>query len=638
MSQMESGTEHASGFATSRAEWVAFAVASLLLVASLWIVDYLPTHDGPQHVFLAYLNNHYSDEGRNYSFYYDQGRALTSLGFNLLFGMAELVFDWRVALQIVLSIIVLVWAWGGRTMVAAIHRERSVMGLVAFGLALQWSLYMGFFSYVLATGLGFWVLAYGIRASRWGWKERGVLAGMLLVQAIAHVFAAQVTGLLLLLLMLFRTERRRWMADVGGVVLLGLPALLIALYTAGVLTDPARAPLFASMDIEWSPLTKRFTRFVDLFVAGPLWRSVPVVLLSVFGFLSAAARWRRLRDVERALLVGGVVLLAACLLMPFHIRGRWEFLAPRFAPTAVMLGLALVPVETVIESRRRRLAGVASGVLTAALLLWSMWFHRAIRGRCDEALAGLDSDLRVNAVRLPIVLDTKCGAWPFLRSQRVQFVEPLLNLGALYAVEQGGIVPYVFALQPEIHPFVLSPLGLRGFPPVPGRKEFWVKAMTSDGLERERTVQHLAWFGSKHHDVILWGTAEDAAVFVSRGFVADVLRGGLLLGHFRGCPTTVEIRSESESPAPIVVDYGWSRGPGRVWGAVVGPPKPDQPTRVALPECPCGAIWLRVVQDRDGSGTVTSADGRCNGADAESILRLDARPELGTITCSLSAP
>ena len=48
------------------AEWLAcMLVASVGLVYSLWVVPYIPTSDGPQHVLSSHIENHYADADRN---------------------------------------------------------------------------------------------------------------------------------------------------------------------------------------------------------------------------------------------------------------------------------------------------------------------------------------------------------------------------------------------------------------------------------------------------------------------------------------------------------------------------------------------------------------------------------------------
>ena len=48
------------------AEWLAgMLVASVGLVWCLWVVPYIPTHDGPQHILSAHIENHYSNPGRS---------------------------------------------------------------------------------------------------------------------------------------------------------------------------------------------------------------------------------------------------------------------------------------------------------------------------------------------------------------------------------------------------------------------------------------------------------------------------------------------------------------------------------------------------------------------------------------------
>ena len=640
--ESSAGSEDAAPRSKRPIPWdlVAACIASLGLLATIWAVDYIPTHDGPQHIYLAHVSNHFADAGAPYRSFYEPGRPLTALGFQLLYAPLESFLPWRVALRIVLSIIVLVWAWGARSFIVAVEPRRRVLGLLSFAAALQWSLYMGFFAYVLATGVGFFVLATAAQRWPWTWKRKLAIAGLLLAQAVFHVFAAQVTGLLLLLVVACRTERGQRARGLLWLGAMGAPAMAIAAYTAGLLTDPSRVAMLASMGTAWPSWTQRITRLADLFAAGPPWKTWPFVLIAVAGLVDGARRLRarNANPLDLPLFLGAVALFGLALFLPFHVRGRWEFLSPRFIPFAMVTATALLGVDRLPAQVRLRGATAVVMVFVAASLLWSRNFHTRLAEVCGDALGGLDARVDRHGIRLPIVLDTKCNASGMLAADHIKFVEPLLNLGALYAVEQGGVVPYVFALQPEIHPFVLTEAGLAKFPPIPDRRELWVRAMTtSSDDERTRTVQTLASFGPWMEDVMVAGRAEDARAFLARGYVPDALQGGMLIGRFVGCPASIDLSFPEGGSHEVVVEYGWYPSERRAWGGV-GRAKGSSARRalVALPGCPCGSIWVRVVEDRDGSGAMTPGDGFCEGADARGVLTVEVTRSSPRLACTIA--
>lgn len=601
-------------------------LASCLLVATVWAVDYLPTHDGPHHIYLAYVGNHFGHASTPYPSFYEPGRPLTALGFDLLFGPIESLLPWRDALRVTLSIIVLVWAWGARTLIVSVHPGRRSLGLLAFAAALQWSLYMGFFSYLLSTGLGFFVLAIALRIWPWSWERAIAMALLLLVQAFAHVFCASLTGVILLLIVGLRSESPGRLRALSFLGLMGVPVVGIAAYTSGLLSDPAHAETLASMGSVWPSWAKRVSYMAYLHVPGPIWKAWPLLILAVAGLADAIRRARKLQlePLERPLAVGAILLLVAALILPLHVRGRWEFLSPRTLPVAIVLGISLVRLECLpVIWRRLATAGLATFV--AASLIWSVWLHRSLEHACGDALSGLDDPVDRRGVRLPIVLDTKCGVHPFLRENHVFWVEPLLNVGALYAVQQGGVVPYVFALQPQIHPLVVTPETALAFPRVPDRRKWWLRtASFPSGVERSRALQELASYGAFFEDIIFWGTESDVEQFVQWGFRPDVRRRGLLVGPYEGCPTTLEILVPANTGGQLEISCGWGLLEQMEWGATMEVRARSEVQVVKSPRlrCPCGEVRVRGVFKLNASSSSGDVRLVCEGADEHGILRV----------------
>lgn len=76
---------------------------------------------------------------------------------------------------------------------------------------------------------------------------------------------------------------------------------------------------------------------------------------------------------------------------------------------------------------------------------WAAHYNRELFRRSRPALAGLEAEITRAGWRLSIVLDPLLGRAYDNAQAEVPFAAPLLNLGKLYAVEQGGIRSFVFA-------------------------------------------------------------------------------------------------------------------------------------------------------------------------------------------------
>ena len=83
--------------------WWLFGLASLGIVAASFAAPYLPTHDGPQHLYLAHIGKHYSERGSLYAEVYRPTKSMTALGFSLVYGPLLEVMSWRRALQTTLG-------------------------------------------------------------------------------------------------------------------------------------------------------------------------------------------------------------------------------------------------------------------------------------------------------------------------------------------------------------------------------------------------------------------------------------------------------------------------------------------------------------------------------------------------------
>lgn len=619
-------------------------VASLGLVCALAVVRYLPTHDGPQHVFLAHLENHYSDPGAIYSDYYKPTTALTSKGFSLVYGPLAELLPWRPALQITLGIIVLTWAWGVMAFVNAVSPRRRMLGLLGFGLAFQWTLYMGFFSFLISTAVGLFTLAVAFGAKEWPWKRRLAIGALLFAQAICHVFAAEVVGLTLVVLVAFRSPRRAWPRELGLLALMGLPTALIGIHAAGWIGSTSSELPLSQAERVWPQLAVRIELLASAFAAGPWWRSWPPILVAVVGIGSAVRRTLRKTSTadERALLVMSVLLGVAALAFPLHMR-QWEFMSVRFIPMAVVFGLVLVPIEA-LDGRRAQVVHGAIVAMAASAIAWAGWHNKRLEQACGPALAGLDADLTAAGPRLPIVLDPSCNALSEKKTFALPGAEPLLNLGALYAVQQGGVVPYAFVGIPQLHGFVLTRGGFRRFPDQPDRKKFWGGLAQSDPVAdapfRASLLASLAHTGTAYQDVIFYGPVADRAQLSSRGYVTEFGNDGLWIGRYRGCPLKVEVSVAGPQAAPLFVELGWLPL-AEVADTRVMPPSTKGDERIVSVQfdtAPCGGVWLRAGLDKDGSGHWKPASGSCEGASIDGRLFVqrtgDAKPE----RCVLHVP
>lgn len=611
---------------------VVFALLTALLsLVPLWVSDYLPTHDGPQHVFGSYLVNHLHDPGTGYDRYFQPGYPLSSFGFTGIFSVLEMMMPWRLAYALTLTIITQIWAWGFVALCRAVHRDRWLVGLVGFTAALQWALYMGMFSFVLATGIGFFVLARAFARSPWTSKDRLAIGALLTLQACSHVFAAGACGLILGLLTVVRAPTMgRRLRDLAWLLIISLPTLTIGALVRGA------PPASKVSSGDALTLIERLAAPASLFFCGPWWRQWPLTLLCLCGL---SYGWFRLikkqgSQEERVLTLGATLFLLLAVALPINLPG-WDYASPRFLPYGAMFALALLPSEALASwtlTTRRAVITAGSGLLLLNLT-WQTLYSIRLWESSSDILEATQAPLVRDGARLPIILNPTADSQRTPLSNLVPFALPLRNSGALFALEQGGFVPYLFASIPTLHPHVMRQEALSALPPVPDRGYvtplFTIQDL--DPLERITIINYLLSFADHYQDTIVSGTNADLGLVLERGFDVDFRNASTLIARFRGCPATLHVREHEAHP--LLVSFGWfpSLRPSKELSIAAS----AEPRTVDLPGAPCGMIWLRVVLDTDNSGELNAGDEICSSAAPDGIFLTKLGHTPRSIECQL---
>ncbi len=602
-----------------------------LLVAGFAVVDYLPTHDGVQHVYSAWVQNHFTDPGTLYVEAWNPNRRVTTYGFGWLFRPLEPLVGWRLAMRIALAVIVCTWALAGIALSRRLHGRLTWSSLLLVPAALQWGLYMGYFNYLAGLALMPVIVLVALRRDRLGLVETGCLTALFAVQALAHMFAGVLTGVIFRAVVLSRTPRLQLPKQLLALATCGAVPLCIALLSIEQATTQFEQP---------PPLgVWRLLIVPSVSVVGPLWKQIPLLVLAGCGLAFAL---RRAPDtaarVRRGVGICGAIFAAWLLLGPMDIPG-WYMFAPRFAPCVLLLGLALLPDPRPRALPLWRVAIVTFGV---AGLLWSAAFHRTLERACSPALDGLAAEYTRSEPFLFVPL-RGCFADDGNVRSRVPAAHFLNNYDAIYAMDQGGIAR-MFAIYPTVHPFMQKSDG--GLADIPwfsdapaydlGRSEvvgdiFDPAGSPASWLQLSTYVAHSAALWG---EVIAYGDEAQRSGIVARGFDELWSNENVFLGRFAGCTYSVALSPDSALDVPIVVDYHWF-------------PLADTERRVTshaadllrapaeLPLHPCGPMELRMFADVDRDGELGPTDLRCLGSDADGEFRYLATDDDGVFVCQL---
>jgi hypothetical protein len=614
---------HSDSRAASR--WPALALVALLaaLAAAVAGVGYLPTHDGPQHVFTVHAAQHGDAPGTGWDRWLAPNFPITNHGFATVFGPLDAWLPWRAALRVALALMVVGWGLAVFGFVRAVRPERAWLGVALAAGALGWPLYMGFFSFYAATALGFGVLALAFGAPRWTGGRRLLLALLLLAQALMHVVPAVLTGGLVTLLALLRAGPGTRLRETGVCLLMGLPAASIALVLAGVGMG-ALAEFNDEPAIGGARATAPLWTLARCALGGPAWRAWPLTLLALLAPVVALHRGRGALPAEdRALLIGGALLLAGGAFLPLHLPA-WDFFSVRFLPLALAALVATLPFER-LPGRPRRLAALSLTAFAFAATAWAAGYNRTLEAQASDALAGLDAGVRRDGMRLPIVLEPYLALPADPREAPMPYSAPLLNLGQLYATAQGGLVPYTFMFNPYLH-YVVFKAEWREAVDRRYAIDLAAPEHRDDDALRGAILSYLAGRGTAYQDVILWGRPSDVDQLESLGFRSDWRQGGAAIAHFEGCPFTLEFPVEAEISPDATIEIGWLPAwhPTHRYSAGKARLTPDGGRSLPLRQT-CGGLWVRL------EGTERA----CQGADAEGRLLVPSTRATPRVICRL---
>ncbi len=622
-----------------------------IAIAALWRIDYLPTHDGPQHIYTIHAANHLSDPANGYSRHLEQGHPVTSYGFYVLFAPLDLILPWKDATRIALSGMVLLWIFGCVVLARSLHRERIWLGIALAGASFQWSLYMGLFSFHIATSFGLWILAFAIARRSWGTRDRLLLAMLLVLQAVMHVFPAVLTAGCIGLVALARSPREKWPRELGlglamAAPVLGLLCGLLAVASDNVVFHDRAGSGFT---LTWPPLWT----LAKCFMGGPGWRAWPLLVLALFApwFIWLGSRRGEGSDggegsqrgqgtLDLVFAGAGVIALVCAIAFPLHI-AVWDLFSVRFLPLAMTLLILAIPFESIQPIGLRHAAAAALALFSLASTGWALQYNVELDERSRESLAGLEADLDRTGARIAIVMDPFLGRPLEDRDAPFPFAVPMLNLGQLYSTEQGGVPADTFAISPPTHHVLFRREGAT-FPAYPSRSyPILLAAPENRGDQelRKKITTYVASRASEFEDVILWGEPEDAELLIARGFTPDWHHEGLMLARFEGCPFAVEIDQENgpaSLPPGSVIEMGWYPLL-EVAKRLVVSPGAHPLERVPIANTPCGSIWLRVRATTGNPGDGPGHLRVCHGADAEGRLILADTRRAPVLRCRLVA-
>jgi hypothetical protein len=380
--------------------WLAVAL-TVGVLAPVWLVEHPPLQDYPYHLVRAQILAHYDDPrlGHAEVFTLSAYPAPYVLADWLTAGLGRLV-GIPLAGKVVLSLYLVLFPWGLLYLAHGLGDGREVLGYLGFLLVYNWHFHMGFVSYALSLAAGLFALGWWWRSRRrLTWGRVAILAALLVVTYLLHIYSLGIVGYALVALALvegWQQGRARGALDLLGRTLAALvPAL--ALLGGAVARSAARVgggdgPLL----LLYGNLERKALLALGSLPSFSLaWETALFALGVGTALVLAAAAWRRGRRPEGALVAAAGALAVLYLVLPDHV-GRVFFVSNRVPLFILFLALVALPVPTTSRPRTAALAIFAA--LAAAHLAALVPRYREIDRKLadyEAALATLPADARV---------------------------------------------------------------------------------------------------------------------------------------------------------------------------------------------------------------------------------------------------
>ncbi len=465
-----------------RGQWlllqrILFFALAVLAVVPLWVSDYPPLQDLPQHAAAIRVLADFSVPELRFQEHFElalgQTQYLAYYGFAVVLAK---VFGVVLGQRLLLSLALIATAYSVRALLRALGRD-SALAFLVFPLLWNAHTVLGFVNFIAAIPLTFYGLAFaasmrlGAEGRFLGPRLSPVLFGIVsLVAFFTHVvpWAFLILGAVLFA---FGPDSRGTLRRIAPLV----PSLVVAV--VWLLLSPAgRSVLGAAGLSDQAGAAPHFQTPLEVIKSAPDWLTnvLPgatddwvlfawVFLVVACVALGAGARAREETPdgrLGRSLLVRLAFLSPLALVAAFVTPSSYQWIWPINARFPLLALLFLIPILPVPRARwRGAVIALAAALGIASAVQVSVAFHAYGRdelGPLDAALDAIPPGQRVAG----LIFDQ--------RSPHVRF-SPLMHSVAWYQARKGGAVMFTFADFPQ------SPFRFRDDarpPPVPPRWEW----------------------------------------------------------------------------------------------------------------------------------------------------------------------
>jgi len=402
----------------------AFAIASVAALLPLWVGEYLPMIDLPQHMAQVAIGKAWGDPSYHYQDFYQVNWVINHVLARLLAGLLSLFVSVPVAIKLVLSLSIIgfplsvVWLLRGL-------RGDPFWALPAFAIAYGYAFNWGFFDFMLAAPLAVLLIAAGNAYATAPSRRRALaLVGLAYLCFFTHILALGLGALIAgATIAVARSPRR---ARLWGLCALAsvLPAVAGIVWATRYLSPPSST----SPPFETAYGVQRFHELLSyqLGLLDPDWRQAAIgaVLLG----LPFAMGGRPSRDARRWV----ALALTLCVF---------------FALPKDMFGVAFVYGRYAVFVLPALVIALRPGPRAPRLLRWlSLGLVVTQLGLVSARVLAFDREASSLNVVLARMLPNKRVLYLATHSESAIVAHPAyLHFGCYYQVKRGGPVDFSFA-------------------------------------------------------------------------------------------------------------------------------------------------------------------------------------------------
>jgi len=418
-----------------------FALTALLQLIPIWSVRYLPTNDGPSHVYNAWIlrelvMGHGGIIGQTFRVdWRPQPNWIGTAAMALLMA----VFPPLAAEKLFVTSIVLLFALAAWMYAGALDERSRIFAFLALPLTFHWLLQAGFYNFSLGVALAFITIALWIR------RRLALVALLLVAGYFSHpmtcLFALGAMGLVWLM------TRPRRLADLMAFV----PVLPLLIWyvaqqkTTGVTSDDVallhRIHELATVRISWA-----FSAAQRVFGIATL---IAIVVLAVGTFVRRGSN-------ARALMIVTLILFVAYFAAPATAAGGL-FLRERTMLLLLLSPLAWLSGE-LDERVRIGIVGAFTALTLAHVVYLTSWYWTTSR-TVERFVRGIDGAKPESTILAIVDLNYPAGATVDVIAHSVDYAAIEHRLTDVNDYEaDSGLFPIAFrGAKPIVNPAVDDP-------------------------------------------------------------------------------------------------------------------------------------------------------------------------------------